>query len=103
MRHLIGTGTLTSRMWVREMDDRIRFLRPLHNDDIQTSDRKFDLIRGEDDEKIELVSSELERLRYLATLSHPYVPPPDVVEADPLQDVRRRLQANKPHRKKFGL
>eukprot|EP00977_Amphora_coffeiformis_P021525 scaffold9441_cov167-Amphora_coffeaeformis.AAC.4 len=99
----IMTGTLTSRMWIREMDDRIRFLRPLHNDDIQTSDRKFDLIRGTvDDEMIALVEAELVRLRYLGTLSHPFVPPENV-ESDPLEDIRKKIQVNKPRRKNFGL
>ena len=86
------------------MDDRIRFLRPLYNDDIQTFDRKFDLIRGadHDDDMIALVEAEMKRLRYLGTLSHPFVPPRNV-EKDPLEEVRKRLQAIKPRRKQFGF
>ena len=95
-------GTLTSRLWVQEMDDRIRFLRPLYNDDITTSDRKFELLHGTDDDKIALVKVELHRLRQLAALDHPFVPESKVDE-DPLEDVRKRLRENRPRRKFFGM
>lgn len=94
-------------MWVRQVDDRIRFLRPLHNDDIQTSDRKFELVKGTDDEKMALVEKELKRLRELAEYKHPFDDDKEenavTAEEDPLDEVRRRLRANRPRRKFFGM
>jgi hypothetical protein len=50
----------------------LQFVRPLYNDDIGTSDRKFVLSKSSGDaDKIAVVTKELERLRYLATLQHP--------------------------------
>lgn len=77
-------------------------MRPLHNDDISTSDRKFDLKKGQDDEKIALVQAELERLRQLAALDHPFRPLEDSPK-DPLDDVRKKLAQNRKPRKFFGI
>lgn len=102
-------GVLTSRLWVQQQGDRIRFLRPLHNDDIATSDRKFDLMFQTDADKVALVQAELARLRHLATLTHPLetndgeMDEHKKVEADPLAQVRQRLAQNRPRRKFFGL
>jgi hypothetical protein len=72
-------GTLTSRLWIQDEGDRILFLRPLFNDDPATSDRRYELRVKEGNEndaivlqRMEMVRFELERLRYLATLQHPY-------------------------------
>ena len=80
-RTLIGTATLpdwimggklTSRVWIRELENgNLLCLRPLYNDDINTKDRKYELVKGNDTEKIGLVKMELERLRHLATLPSP--------------------------------
>jgi hypothetical protein len=66
-------GNLTSRLHIREMENGdLQFVRPLYNDDIGTSDRKFVLSKSSGDaDKIAVVTKELERLRYLATLQHP--------------------------------
>jgi len=80
---LIGTATLpdwimggmlTSRLYVEELDNgNVLFLRPLYADNIETSDRRFKLIRGgPDDPKIAQVRRELKRLRYLAELPDPH-------------------------------
>ena len=45
--------------------------RPLQNDDLRTSDRRYELTKGKDDEKIAIIEEELKRLRYLAGLEHP--------------------------------
>ena len=78
---LIGTATLpdwimggmlTSRLWLSELPNgNILTQRPLQNDDLRTSDRRYELIKGKDDEKIAIVREELKRLRYLAGLEHP--------------------------------
>lgn len=66
-------GNLTSRLHVEELDNGdIKFVRPLYNDDIHTADRRFGLFKGRDDDKIALVQKELHRLRFLATLKHPF-------------------------------
>jgi hypothetical protein len=88
---LIGTATLpdwimggelTSRLWVKELvNGNIKFLRPLRNDDIKTSDRKLDLQKGKDDGKIGLVRHELKRLRWLASMNFPT----RVIQCDKLQ------------------
>jgi hypothetical protein len=88
------------------MDDRIRFLRPLYNDDIDTTDRRFELVYGTDDEKIALVETELQRLGQLAELSHPLeVPVKEEAsqEDSKLDEIRARLKQNRPRRKYFGL
>lgn len=101
---VLAQGKLTSRIWVREMKDRIRFLRPLHGDDIETSDRKFDLVHGKDDQKIALVQAELKRLRHLATLKHPLESSDECMgEEDAMEEVRRRLRETRPRRKFFGM
>lgn len=111
-RTLIGTatladwimgGNLTSRLWIRELDDgNILFLRPLRNDDISTSDRRFELVKGQDDPQIDKVQVELKRLRMLANTKHPYKAPENV-QTDPMADVKRKLARNRSHRKVFGL
>ena len=78
---LIGTATLpdwimggmlTSRLWLSELPNgNILTQRPLQNDDLRTSDRRYELVKGKDDEKIAIVREELKRLRYLAGLQHP--------------------------------
>ena len=80
-RTIIGTvtlpdwimgGMLTSRLWVSELPNgNVLTQRPLQNDDLRTSDRRYELVKGEDDDRIALVKNELKRLRYLATLEHP--------------------------------
>lgn len=79
---LIGTATLpdwimggmlTSRLWLCELPNgNILTQRPLQNDDLRTSDRRYELVQGKDDEKIAIVREELKRLRYLAGLEHPF-------------------------------
>jgi hypothetical protein len=79
---LIGTATvadwimggqLTSRLHVEVMENGdVKFVRPLYNDDISTADRHFGLFKGRDDVKIAMVRKELDRLRYLASLQHPF-------------------------------
>jgi len=65
-------GMLTSRLWLQELPNgNILTQRPLQNDDLRTSDRRFELVKGKDDDKIAIVRGELERLKYLATLEHP--------------------------------
>ena len=65
-------GMLSSRLWVRELDNgNVLTMRPLQNDDLGTSDRRYELVKGEDDDWIALVREELKRLRYLATMGHP--------------------------------
>ena len=96
-------GKLTSRLWIHVEDSRIRFLRPLRNDDINTSDRKFELVRGMDDDKINLVEIELQRLRQLCTLQHPFQEPIFQVDKDPLGEIRAGLKQNRPRRKFFGI
>jgi hypothetical protein len=81
---LIGTATvvdwimggqLTSRLHVEVLENGdLKFVRPLYNDDISTADRHFGLFKGRDDVKIAMIHKELERLRYLASLKHPFVP-----------------------------
>ena len=69
-------GDLTSRLWVRVFPGTgvISFRRPLYNDDLQTSDRKFDMKREKDDDnRYKMVISEIERLRYTSELEYPFV------------------------------
>jgi hypothetical protein len=93
----IGTATLkdwvrggyylTSRLYVHDKGDSIEFLRPLVNDDVLSSDRRYVLttrklddngeIRDEDllertRHRMRLVRQELDRFRYLASIDHPY-------------------------------
>jgi len=85
-RYLIGTATLpdwimggmlTSRFYVEQRGGLdgvgdIIFARPLYNDDLNTSDRSYKLLRtnGADvTEKIRIAEGEIRRLRYLARLS----------------------------------
>ena len=66
-------GELTSRLYVEELPNGdILTLRPLRNDDISTSDRRYQLEKGKHDDKIVLVRRELERLRRLAAMKHPF-------------------------------
>lgn len=79
---LIGTSTLadwimgghlTSRLHVEELENGdFKFIRPLYNDDVNTADRRFGLFQGRDDDKLTMVRKELDRLRFLATLKHPF-------------------------------
>jgi hypothetical protein len=67
-------GELTSRLHIRQdkVDGGILFLRPLYDDNITTSDRRFQLKKGIDDEMIDIVEEELKRIQYLATLPLPH-------------------------------
>lgn len=95
-------GDLTSRLWTRELDNgNILFLRPLRNDDVSTSDRRFELVKGRDDEQIQVVREELTRLRMLASLSHPFEPP-ESISQEPLATVKSTNGRNRWHRKAFG-
>ncbi len=79
---LIGTSTLsdwimggelTSRLHVEELDNGdLKFVRPLYNDDISTADRRFGLYKGRDDVKIVAIRKEIDRIRFLASLQHPF-------------------------------
>jgi hypothetical protein len=55
-----------------KVDGGILFLRPLYDDNITTSDRRFQLTKGIDDEMIDIVEEELKRIQYLATLPLPH-------------------------------
>lgn len=85
-RALIGTATLpdwimggqlTSRLYVEKLaNGDWKFVRPLYDDDLSTADRHFGLKKGRDDVKIAMITKEVERLRHLATLPHPFVAQP---------------------------
>jgi hypothetical protein len=95
-------GNLTSRLWTRELDNgNILFLRPLRNDDISTSDRRFELVKGRDDEQIQVVREELSRLRVLASLSHPFQAK-DSLSRGPLATVKNDNGRSRWHHKVFG-
>jgi hypothetical protein len=96
-------GNLTSRLWIQELNNgNILFLRPLYNDDINTSDRRFELVKGEDDEQIRQVQVELKRLRMLASISHPLVLP-ETASNGPMSNVTKKLGLYRTHCKVFGL
>ena len=66
-------GNLTSRLHIHEMENGdIQFLRPLYFDDIGTADRRFVLSQRRDPVQVAVVKKEVERLRHLATLKHPF-------------------------------
>lgn len=66
-------GDLTSRLHIHEMENGdVQFLRPLYFDDVGTADRRIVLSQSRDPEKVAIVKKEIERLRYLATLQHPF-------------------------------
>ena len=73
-------GILTSRLWIQDLGHKIVFLRPLRNDNIDSSDRRYELsisAGGGDgasnvEKKMAMVRNELKRLRYLASLRHPF-------------------------------
>lgn len=72
-------GSLTSRLHVQELETGdLSFTRPLYDDDTSTADRHFGLFKGRDDVKIAIVKKELERLRILASLKHPFAPRTDM-------------------------
>lgn len=102
-------GELTSRIWVRQepSNGNILFLRPLRNDDLATSDRRFELEKGRDDDKIAVVMEHMKRLRYVASLEHPFLPGIQTPKkkADAEQDIREKLKKNRKHggRKVFNL
>ena len=56
-----------------------------------------------DDDKINLVEIELQRLRQLCTLRHPFREPIFQVDKDPLGEIRAGLKQNRPRRKFFGI
>lgn len=116
---LIGTATLpdwimggelTSRIWMKELENgNILCLRPLYNDNIDTSDRKYELKRGKDDTRIAMVREELERLRYLATLPSPFDVDEEEVEDNAVLTEEKKeispleLQHKRNRRRLFGL
>jgi hypothetical protein len=62
-------------MWVcedKKADGGVLFQRPLYHDELESSDRRFELKKGKDDELIQIVQQELQRICYLATLPSPY-------------------------------
>mmetsp|Transcript_32415 Transcript_32415/g.78731 ORF Transcript_32415/g.78731 Transcript_32415/m.78731 type:complete len:357 (-) Transcript_32415:87-1157(-) len=70
LKDWIMGGQLTSRMWIQDKGTSILFKRPLHNDDLSSSDRRYEV---SDEKRMAMVREEVERLRYLANLEHPYV------------------------------
>lgn len=110
-RTMIGTatlpdwimgGNLTSRLWVRERQNgNILFLRPLRNDNTDTSDRRYELVKGEDDRKIKLVLKELARLRHVALLPSPFDAKHESGKSAQSPNLQRPLI--KKRRKVFGL
>lgn len=63
-------GQLTSRLWVQDKGGTsILFQRPLYEDDLETSDRRYEI---KDPKRMAMVRHELTRLRYLAKLRHPH-------------------------------
>jgi len=80
-KKLIGTATLpdwimggelTSRLHIEETaEGDLKFTRPLYNDDVATTDRRYSLVKGQDDDKIAIVRVELDRVRHLAGVQHP--------------------------------
>jgi hypothetical protein len=103
LRDWIMGGNLTSRLWVRDEGDSIKFLRPLYNDDIQTSDRRYDIKEEKEPEKVKQTRAEIARLRYLATVSHPYIAEPKSLVEDPLAETRAMLRRNQKRGKYFGF
>lgn len=103
LRDWIMGGNLTSRLWVHDTGDSIKFLRPLYNDDIQTSDRKYEIKEEKEPEKVKQARGEIARLRYLATVPHPYVSEPKSMVDDPLADARAMLRRNQKRGKYFGF
>ena len=105
-------GRLTSRLWVQQgnRDNKnILFLRPLrNNDDLNSSDRRFELVEGVDDEMIQLVQEQLERLVYLASLKHPFessnhnLKNSSEKNEDPLVAIRQKMKMNR-RRNNFGF
>jgi hypothetical protein len=107
---LIGTATLpdwimggklTSRLWVQDKGKSILFLRPLRNDDVDTSDRRYEL--KDDTAKMQLVRQELTRLRHLASLHHPFVADEKENDIAKLSTVREKLHHNRKQGKFFAF
>ena len=101
-------GELTSWLWIRELPNgNIMCLRPLYNDDISTKDRQYELIKGKDDDKIEIVEAELERLRYLASLPCPFEQEmEELAKRRPEQEESksiREIQHSRNRRRFFGI
>ncbi len=110
-RTIIGTATvpdwimggdLTSRLWVQQEEPGgdILCLRPLYNDDTGTADRRYELRRGRDDDKIIIVQKELERIRYLAGLPDPY-PELPIHGAKAAVGLTERERQNRRNRRRF--
>lgn len=125
-------GDLTSRLWVQKDKIRgdIQFYRPLYNDDISTTDRRYRLVKNtgneeadqsddssyddlyhktfpkdtsDDDAKIDIVDCELDRIRYLAGLPIPF---PKLKSVDPVPKAAmssRELQHRRNRRRFFGM
>ena len=115
LRDWVMGGYLASRLWVQDRGDVIEFQRPLRNDDLLTSDRRYLLSESDGESsrnKMSLARNELKRLRYLAALEHPFDLKAAISyeETDPVSDTaqrvmeaRARLRQNRGKRKFFGL
>jgi hypothetical protein len=109
---LIGTATLpdwimggelTSRIWIREQENgNILCMRPLYDDRLDSSDRKYELKRGKDDSRIATVKEELERLRYLASLPSPF-DEDKVVEEEKKELTEREKLHRSNRRRMYGM
>lgn len=96
-------GMLTSRLWVKELPNgNILCLRPLRNDDVSTSDRTYELVKGRNDGRIEIVRRELTRLRILAALSIPQPLLPAVAEISGYESFEVAKNQGRNRRKKLG-
>jgi hypothetical protein len=104
-------GELTSRLWIRLQENGdVLFHRPLYHDDVKTSDRTYLLQYGKHNAKIAVVQQELDRLRFLTTLEHPFVaqlktivPELDVKEKMMEDPTPQEMQEKRNRRKFFGL
>jgi hypothetical protein len=96
-------GNLTSRLWVQQTPEGdILTLRPLREDDVSTSDRTYRLVKGQDDDKIAIMTEELTRLRHLSSLPSPVAHSHAIVKQAELESERAR-QHRLNRKKKFGL
>ncbi|CAB9506829.1 expressed unknown protein [Seminavis robusta] len=102
-------GELTSRIWVSELENgSILCKRPLYRDDVGTSDRTYWMKKGKDDDKIAVFKEEMARIRYLATLEHPFeaLRPSDFIvpiDEEKKEPTGREIQHKRSSRKFFGL
>lgn len=96
-------GELTSRIWIREQENgNVLCLRPLYNDSVDSSDRKYELKRGKDDARIAIVREELGRLRYLASLPSPF-DEDSVAQEEKKEPTPRERMHQRNRRRMFGM